>query len=376
MCTSPVYIRNTSALNGLSKYKIDLKYAHFRDTCFYTAVPCGRCNDCLIVKQSGWLQRIEEMYKEYYMIFGTATYQSSMVPTYTTSLGEIIYYPDYSDFRNMIKRIRKDEDFPSFKYMCVSEFGSNTHRPHFHYFIFVKRKPDDSPYIINNLVAKWTDIFIRQWKRRVSSSQKYSVYKPLSKFLRFRNGTGTYDIHAVLPRTKKDGTIDTVGNVSHYVTKYILKPDDYVDKLLRSCYVHYATGEKNDEYSVIRNLFRQRIYCSLGIGLTESSEANIKSFIFKSKVNSPRLGPRYFSSETGKGTYLSRYYQHKYLELCDIEFFANHSDNKIEYNGRILWLPDTSYTLDDIEKMRNRNARFDKARKVMRESDTLNLLRE
>lgn len=376
MCTSPVYIRNVNGLNGLSKYRIDLKCAHLSDTCMYSCVPCGRCNDCLVVKQSSWMQRIEEMYKTHYLIFGTCTYSSSMVPEYITSLGEVVRYPDYSDFRNMIKRIRRYEDFPPFKYMCVSEYGSKTHRPHFHYFIFVARSSTDSPYFLNNLVQLWTDIFKRQWKRRISASVKNPVYAPLSKFRRFRNGTGTYDIHAVLPREGKDGKIDTVGNVSRYVTKYILKPDDYVDKLLRSLYVNYCTGESTDEYHDLRKLVRPRIYASLGIGLTSESLSNIRSYILKSKTNSPEKGPRYFSDATGKGVYLSRYYRHKYLELCDLEFFARHSGNQLEYNGRILWLPDSSYTLEDLEKMRIRESQWNKRRETICSGETLNLLRE
>lgn len=376
MCTNPVYIRNVNSLNGLSKYRIDLKFAHLSDTCAYSCVPCGRCNDCLVVRQSSWLQRIEEMYKTHYLIFGTCTYSSSMVPEYVTSLGEVIRYPDYSDFRNMVKRIRKDEDFPSFKYLCVSEYGSNTHRPHFHYFIFVERSNTDSPYFINNLVQRWTDIFVRQWKRRVSLSVKRPVYAPLSKFLRFRNGTGTYDVHAVLPRKGKGGKIDTIGNVSHYVTKYILKPDDYVDKLVRSLYVNYCSGDSTDEYHLLRKLVRPRIYASLGIGLTSESFSNIRLYILKSKVNSPEKGPRYFSEDTGKGTYLSRYYRHKYLELCDLEFFARHSTNQLEYSGRILWLPDISYTPDDLEQMRARENQWKVRRKLISSGETLNLLRE
>lgn len=375
MCTSPIYIRNVNSTNNLSKFRIRLRGSEFVDTCFYTCVPCGHCDDCLVVKQSSWIQRIEEMYKTHYIIYGTATYQASMVPEFKTSLGEIIRYPDYSDFRNMIKRIRKYVDFPPFKYLCVSEYGGLHHRPHFHYFIFIKRNKEDSPYYLNNLVQSWEDIFKRQWKRRVSKSVKNPVYKPLSKFLRFRNGTGTYDIHAVLPRKKKDGKVDTIGDVSHYVTKYILKPDNYVDNLLKSLYVHYCTGETTDEYHQLRKLVRPRIYASLGIGLTEESANNIREYIVKSKTNNPEKGPRYFSQDNGKGTYLSRYYRHKYLELCDVEFFARHSGNQLEYDGRLIWLPDSSYTPEDIDNIVKREMLWRKRRELIRSGETLELLK-
>lgn len=376
MCISPIYIRNVNSTNNLSKFRIRLRNSEYVDSCTYTCVPCGHCNDCLVVKQSSWIQRIEEMYKTHYIIFGTATYQASMIPQVITSLGEIIRYPDYSDFRNMIKRIRKDEDFPPFKYLCVTEYGSNTHRPHFHYLLFIERDKADSPYYLNNLVQTWTAIFKRQWKRRVSRSVKNPVYKPLSKFLRFRNGTGTYDIHAVLSRKKKDGSVDTIGDVSHYVTKYILKPDNYVDNLLRSLFVHYCSGDTSDEYHQLRKLVRPRIYASLGIGLTEESEKNIREFILKSKTNTPEKGPRYFSQDTGKGTYLSRYYRNKYLELCDIEFFARHSDNQIEYDGRLVWLPNSSYTPEDIDNIVRREMQWCKRRELLRAGETLELLKD
>lgn len=376
MCTSPIYIRNVNSTNNLAKFRIRLRNSEFVDTCSYTCVPCGCCDDCLVVKQSSWIQRIEEMYKTHYIIFGTATYSSAMIPQVITSLGEVIRYPDYSDFRNMMKRIRKDEDFPPFKYLAVTEYGHRTHRPHFHYLLFVERNVDDSPYYLNNLVQSWTAIFRRQWKRRVSKSVKNPIYKPLSRFLRFRNGTGTYDIHAVLPRKGKDGKVDTIGNVSHYVTKYILKADDYVDNLVKSLYVNYCIGETTDEFHQLRKLVRPRIYASLGIGLTEESANNIREYIIKSKTNNPEKGPRYFSQDTGKGTYLSRYYRHKYLEMCDMEFFARHSGNQLEYNGRLIWLPDNSYTPDDLEKIRLREIRWQTRRKLMIAGETLELLQK
>lgn len=374
MCVSPIYIRNVNSTNNLAKFRIRLRSSEFVDTCSYTCVPCGHCDDCLVVKQSSWIQRIEEMYKTHYIIFGTATYSAAMIPQVITSLGEIIRFPDYSDFRNMMKRIRKDEDFPPFKYLCVTEYGHRTHRPHFHYLLFIERNSEDSPYYLNNLVQSWIAIFKRQWKRRISKSVKNPIYKPLSRFLRFRNGTGTYDIHAILPRKGKDGKVDTIGNVSHYVTKYILKADDYVDNLLRSLYVNYCQGETADEYHQLRKLVRPRIYASLGIGLTEESAENIRNYIIKSKTNSPEKGPRYFSQDTGKGTYLSRYYRHKYLELCDMEFFARHSGNQLEYDGRIIWLPDSSYTPDDIDKIVKREMQWRKRRGLMLAGETLDLL--
>lgn len=376
MCISPIYIRNVNSTNNLAKFRIRLRNSEFVDTCSYTCVPCGCCDDCLVVKQSSWIQRIEEMYKTHYIIFGTATYSFAMIPQVITSLGEVIRYPDYSDFRNMMKRIRKDEDFPPFKYLAVTEYGHRTHRPHFHYLLFIERKTDDSPYYLNNLVQSWTAIFKRQWKRRVSKSVKNPIYKPLSMFLRFRNGTGTYDIHAVLPRKGKDGKVDTIGNVSHYVTKYILKADEYVDNLVKSLYVNYCVGETTDEFHQLRKLVRPRIYASLGIGLTKESAENIRNYIIKSKMNSPEKGPRYFSQDTGKGTYLSRYYRHKYLEMCDMEFFARHSGNQLEYDGKLVWLPDTSYTQDYLEKIRLREIRWQTRRKLMIAGETLELLQK
>ena len=59
----------------------------------------------------------------------------------------------------MIKRIRKSEDFPAFRYFAVWEYGHKHHRPHFHYLIFVRKEEGDSPAFPLMLEQRWEEIF-------------------------------------------------------------------------------------------------------------------------------------------------------------------------------------------------------------------------
>ncbi len=365
MCKTPVIIKNTNRFytvgtrNGRPIYRNGRFASPFAATTQYAAVPCGVCNDCLVVKQSSWIQRITEMSKNYYIFFGTATYMNSMLPSVVNPAGEEMYYADYTDFRNMIKRIRKSEVFPAFRYFVVWEYGHKTHRPHFHYLIFVRKEVGDCPAVPLMLEQKWEEIFIRQWKRNTSKSTRYPIYKPLSLFIKTLGGKSTYDFHYVRPNSKGDIS----GDVAHYVTKYILKPDDFSRKRQNYLYANFATDNSTqDWYHQYHKLFMPRIFCSLGIGLdllpgqtaSEYVRTNPDCDIFKyiklSYSNDPEKGARYFDYQTGKGTYLSRYYKKLFLTLADQEFFAEKSGNQIILNGIKIWLPDSSYTPEDIDR--------------------------
>ena len=57
-----------------------------------------------------------------------------------------------------------------------------------------------------------------------------------------------------------------------------------------------------------------------------------------------------------------------------MEFFARHSGNQLEYDGRLIWLPDSSYTPDEIDKIVKREMQWRKRRELVRTGETLELL--
>ena len=386
MCKTPIIIKNTNRFytvgtrNGRPVYRNGRFVSAFAPTTQYTAVPCGVCDDCLVVKQSSWIQRITEMSKTHYIFFGTATYMDSMLPTIVNPDGEKMYYADYSDFRNMIKRIRKSEVFPAFRYFAVWEYGHNTHRPHFHYLIFVRKVDGDSPAVPLMLEQQWEEIFIRQWKRNVSKSTRFPMYKPLSLFVQSLRGKSTFDFHYVRPNSNGDIT----GDVSHYITKYVLKSDDFSRKRQQYLYEHFAVdNSKQDWYHKYHKLFVPRIFCSLGIGLdlepgqTASEyvhthpDCDLFKYIKLSYTNEPEKGPRYFDYQSGKGSYMSRYYKKHFLTLADQIFFAEKSGNQVILNGEKIWLPDSSYTPDDVEAYENNKALWRIRRNKICENDSM-----
>ena len=386
MCKTPIIIKNTNRFytvgtqNGHPIYRNGRFVSPFAATTQYAAVPCGVCDDCLVVKQSSWIQRITEMSKNYYLFFGTATYMDSMLPTVVNPACEEMHYADYSDFRNMIKRIRKSEDFPAFRYFAVWEYGHKHHRPHFHYLIFVRKEEGDSPAFPLMLEQRWEEIFKRQWKRNISKSTRYPKYKPLSLFIKTLRGKSTYDFHYVRPNS----TGDIAGDVSHYITKYVLKPDDFSRKRQQYLYSMFAgCNDTDDWYHQYHKLFMPRIFCSLGIGLdlepgqTASEyvqshpDCDIFKYIRQSYVNEPEKGARYFDYQTGKGTYMSRYYKKHFLTLADQLFFAEKSGNQVVLNNETIWLPDTSYTPDDIVRYENNQELWRIRRRKICENDCM-----
>ena len=134
MCLKPVLIKNVNYGNTSS-------LARIKDTTSqYIPVPCGRCSVCLQLKQQYALQRIQMEALDHDFYFGTLTYNNDSLRVVES--GEFkLNYADITDWQKMIKRIRRREDLPEFKYMIVSEYGGRRHRPHFHFILsFPKNK--------------------------------------------------------------------------------------------------------------------------------------------------------------------------------------------------------------------------------------------
>lgn len=120
MCVSPIEV----------KRKLGNSYR-------YVLVPCGKCSECLCKRQSGYTVRcIEEARKRGSIWFFTLTYSNDNLPY-------IEGFPSLrrSDVKKWKREVRRNYfrktgvPFPDFSYMICGEYGTRTHRPHYHGYV-------------------------------------------------------------------------------------------------------------------------------------------------------------------------------------------------------------------------------------------------
>lgn len=106
------------------------------------AVPCGKCQECLQKYRNDWSLRIEQEAQNWSSAyFFTWTYDNDHLPIRRTRIcnitGEVYMTLNKIHLQNLLKRFReqyyrKYKKRPKFKYFCCGEYGTKTHRPHYH----------------------------------------------------------------------------------------------------------------------------------------------------------------------------------------------------------------------------------------------------
>lgn len=340
MCLSPIFVKNTNFVNGSfdeKPFSVRYKdgkpvYMHtglssassFKPSLIsYIAVPCSHCAECRQLQQAYLTQRAREEMKVCHCVFITLTYKTSMMPY--IKLGKSRHpYADLRDFQLFIKRIRKSGKLPPFKYLCTREFGKDTHRPHFHALLFFEKSLFDV-YDVVQLSSKVEECIKTEWKRKVGGTTFNPIYEPLSKFLKFPDGKGTYDCHLVV---NNYGKSDDPTDVAYYVTKYALKYDKWLESKRGMLWHNYK-----DEYSKLWSYFRPRLLISKGFGLVDVRGYNTASFIkncidfcVRNKISNPQY---FIEDKNVKGLSLSRYYQNKFMNKEQKLYFIQNSPNKL-----------------------------------------------
>lgn len=169
MCLKPLTIKkpNTKRKNRMIEIegaKGNLRpLSKRRKTHVTITVPCGYCAECLSAKSTAWAVRlIEEEKNSETAYFVTLTYSEKYLPVFSFKNGAIErqyekehgvdYYPvlDKKDLQNMFKRIRKKNPYKNLKYYAVGEYGTKSHRPHYHIIIF--------NIDIDLLLDEWRDV--------------------------------------------------------------------------------------------------------------------------------------------------------------------------------------------------------------------------
>lgn len=335
MCTNPHRMRNPNygSNNEITKALKDTKS-------LYLEIPCGHCGECIAVRQASYVQRCDLEAMTGYPFFCTLTYQNKYLPEYVVNDDFSVYYSDIEDVRNMIKRLRKDNSFGRpFRYFGVTELGSKRARPHVHILFFVQRYPDDNVYTPVNLEKVLYKEVLEHWQRNIAKcvdkkgkivpNTRSPQYVNLCKFVaRWYGGKlhSTYDLHYVVPSPNGDSV-----DVGFYVTKYMLKDSEQLDKIKSKLY--FVLPE--DEFDKVWKVVRTRHFQSLNFGfgtyeyqtlkhkdhkllLLQSTEQyeKVKECIIHSLDNNDK--PRFYDMSSGKPIPLSRYF-YQFPNLYDLE---------------------------------------------------------
>lgn len=297
MCVSPVRIKNP---NYGSKVPLIVRTKDTKSQ--YINVPCNVCSECLASRQMQLVQRARTMALDHYIFYCTLTYDNEHLPRLGLSTGVSIPYADISDVQRMIKRIRKDNlFFRPFKFLFVSERGSERGRPHFHGLFFIDKYLDDDKLYPAMVEPSLRKVLFSQWARNVGT-RKNPIYEPLFKFRQkyvggklFKN----FDFHYVTPHTTENGSDD----VSFYVTKYLLKPSSKEIRLQQALSLNLDIDEYNSAWKIVKS----KMLCSKEFGYaTELEKSHIQIGLELSRKDN--TGLKYYC-QNGNSQPLARYYR-------------------------------------------------------------------
>lgn len=101
-------------------------------------IPCGQCRGCRMDNCRQWADRMMmELDHSKKSVFLTLTYNDENLPMrYDMTTGEVVNTLQKRDLTNFFKRLRKRFKGKEIRYYACGEYGSNTHRPHYHIIIF------------------------------------------------------------------------------------------------------------------------------------------------------------------------------------------------------------------------------------------------
>ena len=188
------------------------------------------------------------------------------------------------------------------------------------------------------LAEKWSKanelfhIFLRYWRRNYGSS-RVPIWKPLCTYVR-RGNKYNYDLHWLDPNSSNDGT----DGVAFYVTKYLLKFDEWIDKFKSKLYFNLSYEDYKDAWSK----FRPRCLMSKGFG--SAADSDVISHINKGidfALNTSDAFYPYFINRINGSTYpLAPYYSKKFLTASQqLVFISRRPDDYM-----------TMYDIDDFDK--------------------------
>ncbi len=144
MCLNPNLVRcridsDTGAIQTIFLGKAGFVDPHnfgepFVDNEWYSTVPCGQCRECKMDYARQWANRMVLEAQDWPSnLFFTATYNNDHLP-FNSSSG----FPtlDKRDVQLFMKRLRKFFTGRKIRFYFSGEYGTKTHRPHYHAILF------------------------------------------------------------------------------------------------------------------------------------------------------------------------------------------------------------------------------------------------
>lgn len=117
-------------------------------------VPCGKCPECLERRRADWSLRLSyESRRHINSQFITLTYEDDFI-VYGARSPTLVK----ADLQLFFKRLRKRLINSKLKYYAIGEYGTNTHRPHYHIILFGL----DHSYVHRGILEKcWSKGFVK-----------------------------------------------------------------------------------------------------------------------------------------------------------------------------------------------------------------------
>lgn len=333
MCLSPLSIPNPNY--GKTGF-----WYQFKDTSSQMIrIPCGYCAECIALKQMYLVQRVqmEALNREFF--FCTLTYDNKHLPSVITSSGYSIDFADIEHVQLLVKRMRNVE-FPSLRFLAVSEFGSQKGRPHFHILFSVPRSECPDYGACLNMEYRLYKYVFEHWSVNVGS-RRSPVYEPLFEYHeKFSHGRlyKNFDLHYVTPALSSSGS---VADVAFYVLKYMMKSSPREIRLQQALRLNLP----EDEYETIWSMVRPRCLKSAGFGIDPvfsrsdsgsrvmSPSPKIVSYIRDSVSRSDKsLGyPCFYAPDNGMRFPLAMFYRDKpaFYSVQDALDFYYHSQDSL-----------------------------------------------
>lgn len=337
MCKAPILIDNPNYHSPIR----DPVYHKIHNTVdIKIPVPCGRCASCIHLRQVYLIQRVQMEAINHDLFYGTLTYNHDSLPI--ADYGDIKFaYPAFSDWQKMIKMIRKDYPDLNFRYMLVSEYGGKKHRPHFHFILSLPKSGNSLAEKVSKSLFLF-DIFLRYWRRNYGST-RVPLWKPLCTYVR-RGQKYNYDLHYLDPYSSKDG----LDGVSFYVTKYILKYDEWIDKFKSKLFFNL----EYEQYREAWDKFRPRLLLSKGFGSPDDPDviSHIVKGINFALGQNDAFFPYYISRQNGSTYPLSPYYSKRFLTIDSQLVFCS---RRPEYDLTVLDFDDFAKAESNLAQVRS-----------------------
>ena len=179
LAQSPLQLKLTK-MQCFTPFRVRNKSKDHNNQNLMVNVPCGKCLACKKRRASHWSFRLnEEAKSSSSACFITLTYENA--PISDNGFRTL----DKRDFQLFLKRLRKTCPTNKLKYYACGEYGTQTHRPHYHAIIFnLPKSLIQSP---QKIADTWQNGHIHLANNNQLTINYVVGYMTKSNFTRFNN---------------------------------------------------------------------------------------------------------------------------------------------------------------------------------------------